>query len=134
MSARRLTHWVLILLAGLTGCASSRNSNSPNGSAAAQSGVSPLAGITPGAYVRLTLIGGERVSGNVREVTADAVTLDRPRNYSFKERQVALGEIRELKVLEEAGGSNARMSWLAVSLTLIFTFCLYAASTIRIGE
>ena len=84
--------------------------------------------------MRLTLISGERVSGNVREVTADAVTLDRPRNYSFKEKQVALGEIRELKVLEEGGGRNVKMSWWALSLTLVVTLCLYAMSTIRIGN
>ena len=134
MSARGLTHSVLILLVGLTGCAGSRNSTPPNGPAAAQSSAWPLAGITPGAYVRLTLISGERVSGNVREVTTDAVTLDRPRNYSFKEKQVALGEIRELKVLEEAGGRNVKMSWWALSLTLVVTLCLYAMSTIRIGN
>lgn len=133
MSSRRLIPWALSLLAVLAGCASARSGAPAGGSPDVVASDSPLAGATPGSYVRLTLVSGEKVSGSVRELTDSAITLERPRNGAFKERQVALTEIREVKVLEDGSGGRVKVTWFSAGISLLAALFVYAALSIEIG-
>jgi hypothetical protein len=66
----------------------------------------------------------------VRELSDSAITLERPRHGAFKERQVALGEVQEVKVLEDASSGRFKTTWFSASLSLLAARFLYGASTI----
>ena len=93
---------------------------------------SPCAGATPGSYVQLTLASGEKVSGSVRELTDSAITLERPRNGAFKERQVALAGIQEVKVLEDGSAGRVKVTWFSAGISLLAALFVYAALSLEI--
>lgn len=132
MHSAKLTPWTFILLAALAGCAGTRNAAAPGAGPAGLASESPCAGATPGSYVQLTLASGEKVSGSVRELTDSAITLERPRNGAFKERQVALAGIQEVKVLEDGSAGRVKVTWFSAGISLLAALFVYAALSLEI--
>jgi hypothetical protein len=85
-----------------------------------------------GAYVRVLLKSGDSISGQVRDVESDSITLERPRDYSFEERAVAIADIAKLEVVEEANSKQPRFSIASVIATTVVALALVAISQIRI--
>ena len=85
-----------------------------------------------GAYVRILLKSGDSISGQVRDVGDDSITLERPRDYSFDERVVAIADIAKLEVIEEADNKQPRFSIASVIATAVVALALAAISQIRI--
>lgn len=85
-----------------------------------------------GAYVRVSLKSGDSISGLVRDVEDDSITLERPRDYSFEERAVAIADIAKLEVVEEADNRQPRFSIASVMATVVVALALVAISQIRI--
>lgn len=71
-----------------------------------------------------------KVSGQVREVNATTLTLERPRNHAFKERVLAAAEIERPEVLEDGAG-RVSPSPGSVMLTILFVSVLFLVSQAR---
>jgi hypothetical protein len=81
--------------------------------------------------VRVELVSGETVSGQVRDLSADAITLERPRNYSFKERVLLLDEIDKLEVMEESAGRDAGSSPIKWGLVVLSAALFFFVTQVR---
>jgi hypothetical protein len=83
-----------------------------------------------GSYVRVKLASDETVSGELAACGVDSLTLVRPRNYAFEQRMIAVGDVKEVHVLEEGGG-RIRFTPAGIALTAVIATFLLAVSQIR---
>lgn len=125
---------LLALLLLLAGCSSYRRVAVPGAEGLgaglrADNGARPIATVV-GSYVRVELASGENVSGELAGCTVDSLTLVRPRNYAFEQRAIAVGDVKEVKVLEEGGG-RVRFTPAGIALTAVIGAFLLAVSQIR---
>jgi subtilisin family serine protease len=116
-----------IALVLVAGCAGSRQVNLPGSLNANPRGDTTGVDVQVGSYVRLTLVNGEKLSGELSEASDHVITLVRPRNYAFKERAVAISDIDKLEVLEDAAGGS-RLTPVGVMLTTVFVAFLVFVS------
>lgn len=125
---------LVALLFLLAGCSSYRRVAVPGADGLGadlltDNGARPIA-TAVGSYVRVKLASGETVSGELAACTGDSLTLVRPRNYAFEQRAIAVGDVKEMKVLEEGGG-RVRFTPAGIALTAVIAAFLLAVSQIR---
>ncbi len=85
-----------------------------------------------GAYVRVELDTGEQVTGLVRGIENGDLTLERPRDYSFRERTLASAAIIKVEVIEEASARQPRLTLVGAVASAVVALVLVALSQIRI--
>ncbi len=127
----RFSILTLLVLINAAGCAGVREVHLGAGTEMDATGdrkVTPI----EGAYVRLQLHSGERISGQVRSISDDAVVLERPRNHAFEERNISRGDIVKLEVIEEADDKRPHVSATAMVLLSVVVLTLAALAQIRV--
>lgn len=121
---------LIALLLLLAGCSSYRRVAVPGAEDLGAGNGAPWIATAVGSYVRVELASGETVSGELAGCTGDSLTLVRPRNYAFEQRAIAVGDVREMKVLEEGGG-RVRFTPAGIALTAVIAAFLLLVSQIR---
>lgn len=125
---------LIALLLALAGCSGYRRVAVPGTDGMrdglyADNGGRPIAAVV-GSYVRVELASGETVSGELAACTGDSLTLVRPRNYAFEQQAIAVGDVKEVKVLEEGGG-HVRFTPAGIAVTAVIATFLLVVSQIR---
>jgi hypothetical protein len=95
----------VVLVAFVSGCASYRPA-SLSLDEAADAGATVHDEVEAGQKVRLTLVSGEVIEGEVASVTEDGLTVGRSGNYGYTERTVAANEIALLEIQSWSSGSK----------------------------
>jgi hypothetical protein len=124
---------VVLVFAFQSGCASYRPATIPSEAGSPQSvavhdssdskvAISPEGGagdvVRAGSKVRIELIGGGRVEGEVLRVSVEEIVIRKVGNYGLEERSILAGEIAVLEVRHESSGTNYVAGGLAVVLTV----------------
>ncbi len=123
---------VCVLLLAVGGCAASRHLAVPGAEAPPAHDRPPLADAV-GAYVKVRLLDGETVSGELAACGADSLVLARPRNYAFEQRAIAFRDVKDVKVVEDGDGGRLRFTPISVFLTATFAALILLVTNLNFG-
>lgn len=124
--------WVCLLALALGGCAASRHLAVPGVESPAAHDRPPLADAV-GAYVKVRLLDGETVSGELAACEAESLVLARPRNYAFEQRAIAFRDVKDVKVVEDGDGGRLRFTPISVFLTATFAALILLVTNLNFG-
>lgn len=86
--------------------------------------------VKKGMWLRVTLRNGERVSGELVEITDDALVFGTPGNYGLKKEYYLFLDIAGIEVSQSTGFSNFVSVFLLVSIGTLVGLALALAATI----
>lgn len=127
--------WCIALVAFVSGCASHRNAVLPGQAVSDPSAPQGALVLEKGTGVKVTLIGGEIVAGEVIEVTESQLVVQRFGNYGVERRALSSAEILSIEVEQYSNSEETVAKTIAVLLgAAIVGIAVLAYSLRGLGE
>jgi len=121
----------LQLLAFTTGCASYRPAALPSGTEAPADDAAPV--VQAGSDVRVVLVDGEEIRGEVVRLSPDELVIGSNGNYGYEERAVARTAIAALEVEHYPKAASVALSGVGLLLVGFVALMVYVGTTIDWG-
>jgi len=103
-----------ILVLHLTGCTAAREMSLPDGT-----GDPGRSEVPVGKRVTVHLVGGDRITGDVVDVTPDGLTLGKAGNYGWEETSIASDQIVRIEIQEVTGFTRVMLVVTGVAVAAV---------------
>ncbi|MCP4574085.1 MAG: hypothetical protein GY838_17125 [bacterium] len=110
--------WTVTLMAFLAGCSGYRAAALPRSDATDGDPAARIT-VTKGSDVKVHLLSGEVVKGEVEEVSQDRIVVGKPGNYGYEQWAVERREIENIEVLKAGRGTSILM-YTGFGLALVY--------------